>query len=413
MVNVGTFRSVRRELAVTRVLGEIARWRPRWVAATAVVLAVLVVFGLDRISLDNRFVDYFKDDTEIHQGMVYIDQNLGGTIPFDVVIEFDPYENDTFEEDDFFMEEEADAYPERYWFTRAKLDTVLRMHRYLESRPETGKVISIASLEELAREYTDGRPLSGVEIAGILGLLPENIRDELIRPYASPETGEMRINVRVVESGPSFDRNKLASDIKEFAVTELGVEPERVRVAGMLLLFNSMLVQLFDSQVDTLAYVLGATFVMFVVLLRSLLYAVLGLLPNVLAAASVVAFMGYAGIPLDMMMTTIAAISIGIGVDNAIHYLHRFRSEHEKWDDVRVAVAWSHASTGRALYFTGVTIILGFSVLMFSNFVPTVMFGLLTAIAMALALFANLTVMPSLLVLVHGRKHAFVPADEG
>ena len=168
----------------------------------------------------------------------------------------------------------------------------------------------------------------------------------------------------------------------------------------MLVLFNSMLQQLFSSQVDTLAYVLLAAFAMFVILLRSVLYAVLGLIPNILAAATVIAFMGYAGIPLDMMTITIAAISIGIGVDNAIHYLHRFRIEHEKWGDVRVAIAWSHASIGRALYFTGFTIIIGFSVLCFSNFVPTIMFGLLIAVAMVLALLANLTLLPSLLVLI-------------
>ena len=407
LLSIGDFRSSRRELGVTRVLGDVARWRAGSVLVIALALAVLVAFGINRISLDNRFVDYFKDDTDINRGMVYIDQNLGGTIPFDVVVQFPAFEAELEgDEDDFFAEEEEDAYPERYWFTRAKLNTVQALHDYIEARPEVGKVVSIASLEQLAREYTDGRPLSGVEIAGVLGLLPPNIRDELIRPYASPSTGELRINVRIIETGPSFDRDQLVADIRQFAETELALAPDQLQIAGMLLLFNSMLVQLFDSQVDTLAYVLAATFVMFVVLLRSVMYALLGLLPNILAAASVVAFMGYAGIPLDMMTTTIAAISIGIGVDNAIHYLHRFRGEHEKWRDVRIAVAWSHASTGRALYFTGVTIILGFSVLVFSNFVPTVMFGVLTAIAMALALLANLTLMPSLLVLVHGRRKA-------
>ena len=296
---VGSFHSRRRALTVTRALADLARWRHRTVLTLSAVLAVVVFFGLGRLSLDNRFVDYFAESTEIHQGMAYIDRNLGGTIPFDVVLEFPAYEAPSADdEDDFFaFDEEDDPYPQRYWFTRGKLDAVEKMQDYLEGRPEVGKVVSVSSLERLAREYTDGEPLSGVEIAGVLGLLPDEIREELIRPYASPENGELRLNARVVESGPPMDVNAIVAAIKQFAVDELGLQPEQVRVVGMLVLFNSMLQQLFDSQIDTLAYVLGATFLMFVVLLRSVLYAVLGLLPNVLAASSVLAFIGLCGYP--------------------------------------------------------------------------------------------------------------------
>ncbi|TNF86687.1 MAG: hypothetical protein EP301_08170, partial [Gammaproteobacteria bacterium] len=198
----------------------------------------------------------------------------------------------------------------------------------------------------------------------------------------------------------------LAADIRDFAVTQGAVPADDVQVTGMMVLFDSMLKQLLSSQLDTLVYVLLATFAMFVILLRSFLYAFLGLIPNVIAAASVIALMGYVGIPLDMMTITIAAISIGIGVDDAIHYLHRFDEERSRREDVRMAVAWSHATIGRAMYFTSVTVIIGFSVLVFSNFVPTIFFGVLTAAAMALALIANLTLLPSLLVLVIGRREA-------
>ena len=392
-----------KELGVTRVLSHLARWQSTAIVTIALVWSVAAIFGISRVSLDNRFVDYFQDDTDISQGMTYIDQHLGGTVPFDVVLKFEPFEDlqDPFdEEDDLFGDTEADTFPERYWFTRDKLDRVQAVHRFLEAREEVGKVVSLASLDELATQLNGGQPLNNVQLAAVLGALPVDLRDELIRPYGSPATGEVRLSARVIESGPHFDRDALVTDILTFSEDELHLGEDQVVVSGMLVLFNSMLQQLFSSQVDTLAYVLLAAFAMFVILLRSVLYAVLGLIPNILAAATVIAFMGYAGIPLDMMTITIAAISIGIGVDNAIHYLHRFRIEHEKWGDVRVAIAWSHASIGRALYFTGFTIIAGFSVLCFSNFVPTIMFGLLIAVAMVLALLANLTLLPSLLVLI-------------
>jgi predicted RND superfamily exporter protein len=417
------------ELALTRVLSHNARWRPSLVVVAGLALSVVAFYGVSRVSLDNRFIDYFKDDTEISAGMRFIDESLGGTVPFDVVLTFPAHEPLTGEgvfddEDDFaeapmddefiddfaeFPDQQVDAFPERYWFTRDKLDRVTHVHRYMESRPEIGKVMSLTTMEDLAKEFTDGEPLSNLEIAGILGLLPPDLLPELVGPYAHPESGRLRINARVIESGPSFDRDALVNDIRTHAMEVGGFSEDEVAVTGMLVLFNSMLNQLFSSQVDTLAYVLLATFSMFLILMRSFLYAVLGLLPNILAASLVIAFMGYAGIPLDMMTITIASISIGIGVDDAIHYLHRFKEEYDENGDARLAVAWSHATIGRAMYFTSLTIIIGFSVLCFSNFVPTILFGLLVAVAMILALVANLSLLPALLVLCKGSRRA-VPA---
>lgn len=399
--------NISQEFHLTRVLGEWARWRYVGITCIGAICAVAAAYGVSRVSMDNRFLDYFHEDTDIYQGMHFVDRHLGGTIPFDVVVGFEPYEP-VDEDDDFFVAEE-DAYPERYWFTRSKLDRLLRLHRFIEEQPGVGKVVSVASLDLVARQVNDGEPLSSAEIAGVLGALPDSLRRDLVESYAAPESGHLRLNGRVVESGPSFDRVELARDIKAFAENELGFAPEDVEVTGMMVMFDNMLKQLFDSQVDTLGYVLLAALLMFLVLLRSLSYALLGVVPNVLAAAAVIAVMGYAGIPLDMMTITIAAIAVGIGVDDAIHYLHRFREERGKDNDVRLAVAWSHATIGRAMYFTTLTVMVGFSVLMLSNFVPTILFGLLTAVAMALALLANLLLLPALLVLFLGAPRRELP----
>ncbi len=391
--------SLEQPLAINEWLSKVSRHKAPRILIMSALLTLIATIGLSQVSLDNRFIDYFKADTEIHTGMQYIDQNLGGTIPFDVIVKFEPYETTELDEDDdFFVEDEAEQYPEKYWFTPTKLKIIRQLHQYIEAFPQTGKVISMASLEEIAMDYNDGKPLDSVQLMLALSAIPDDVRTELIDPYAQPSTGEMRISVRIKESGPMFSRDQLISEITSFG-DNLGTLEQEVRVTGMMVLFNNMLKQLYTSQTSTLIYVLLATFIMFSLLLRSLLLAVLGLIPNILSAAMVIAFMGYAEIPLDMMTITIAAISIGIGVDDAIHYLHRFSEEYTDCGDAREAVHRCHSSIGRAMYYTSITVIAGFSILGFSNFVPTIYFGLLTALAMLFAMLANLSILPALLVL--------------
>ena len=392
-----------------RGLGQMVQWNPWLVACLGVLMAVTAYFGIARVSLDNRFAEYFDTDTDIYQGMYYLDTKLGGTIPFDVVLTFpafeaQPFAQDDDAEEDIFASEEEDEYPERYWFSRNKLDTLEKMHRFLETKAQVGKVLSLTALEDFARDFTDGRKLTTLEIVAILGALPADLHAEIIRPYADPASGQLRLSGRIIESGPSFDREVFRQEIQNFATAELNFSDEEVAVSGMMVLFNSMLSQLLNSQISTLSYILLVVFSMFLLLLRSLPHALLGMIPNTLAAATVIGAMGYAGIPLDMMTTTIAAVCIGIGVDDTIHYLHRFREEYARWGDARIAVSFSHESIGRALYYTSLTVVAGFSVLCFSNFVPTVLFGLWTAIAMLLALLANLTLLPALLVLTHSTR---------
>ncbi|MFT7144979.1 MAG: putative RND superfamily exporter protein [Alphaproteobacteria bacterium] len=361
-------------------------------------LAIISVIGMSLLSLDSRFIDYFKKGTEINDGLVFIDENFGGTVPMDMIITFPPYVNPTQDLDNDFFSDEEDLYPERYWFTPDKIKVLHKMHAYLESRPEIGKIMSLATLEGVAQTFNNDEALGAVELVSILSAVPEDIRTELINPYASPENGLMRISMRIHETGPAFSRDDLIKEIKDYAVNELSLPEESVRVTGMTVLFNGMLKQLLSSQTSTLLFVIGATFMMFWFLLRSIKMAVIGLIPNVLAAMVILAFMGFIGMPLDMMTITIAAIIIGIGVDDAIHYLHRFRDEFARTGNVKESVKLSHHSIGNAMYFTSVTVVIGFSVLSFSNFIPTVYFGVLTALAMVLALLANLTVLPSLLI---------------
>lgn len=387
---------------LTRWFARAATEFPLRVVAAA-GLAILASFvGMQQLEIGNRLVEYFRADTEIRQGLNFIDQHLGGTIPLDVVLKFEPFEPAaTPAGDDFvdeFAQQEPDPYPQRFWYTPEKLAVIDRMQSFLEAQPALGKSVSLASLERVARTFNDDEPLSYVLLTTVISAVPQAVRDSLIAPYASPATGEVRVSSRLHETGPAHDLNTLIESIEAFAVDELGVPADNVTVTGVAVLFSSMLEQLVQSQLSTLLFVVVATFAMFAILLRSFTLALIGLAPNLLAAGIILAFMGYAGIPLDIMTITIAAIVIGIGVDDAIHYLHRFKEEVDAGQSTISAVRATHGSIGKALYFTSLIVVIGFSVLVFSRFVPTAYFGWLAALAMLVALTANLALLPALLV---------------
>ena len=373
----------------------------------AVGVMLISVIGVSQLGLGNRIVEYFRGNTEIRQGLEFIDRELGGTVPLDIVIYFDPYQAPASVADDPFdpfAEDEPDPYPQRFWFTPEKVAVVEQLQSFIESRPETGKSVSISNLEQVARGFTNGEPLSYLELTAILGSVPEQVRTSLIDPYVAPEMGQVRISTRLHETGQEYDLQELIASIENYATEEMQLAPEDIHITGVAVLFNGMLEQLLNSQLSTVLGVIFATFLMFAFLLRSITLAVLGLAPNIMAAVVILGFMGFMGIPLDMMTITIAAIVIGIGVDDAIHYLHRFKIERDAGRSAKEAVFATHSSTGKALYFTSFTVIAGLSVLVFSKFMPTVYFGWLAALAMAVALTANLSLLPALLVTVYKSK---------
>ncbi len=380
------------------------------IAVLGTLLAVAAVYGASELTLGNKLAKYFRGDTEIRQGLEVIDRELGGTVPLDIILQFDAFapaashDVDAFADpfDDPFSDRSGpDPYPERFWFTPEKLRIVERLQAFLDSQDAIGKTLSVSSFERVARGFNDNRPLSYVALSGVLGAIPEDVRRSLIDPLASPAAGQLRISARLRETATDYELSALISRIERHAVEELGIERADFHITGIGILFNNMLKLFFESQFSTLGFVLLATLGMFTLLLRSWKLAVIGLLPNLLAAGLVLAFMGFLAIPLDVMTITIAAIVIGIGVDDAIHFLHRYRSQLQQGSSVRQAVLMSHRTTGQALYFTSATVMAGFSVLLLSRFVPTAYFGSLAALAMLLALVANLLLLPALLMLFH------------
>ncbi len=372
-----------------------------------VLLFVLGVAGLFRLTVENRFIDYFKDSTEIYQGMLLIDRKLGGTTPLDVIIDPDSSFREFMAEqasaeaepDPLFTEEEsAGISGESYWFNMFQLPDADRVHQYLEALPESGKVLSISTTMALLTMLNGDEPLDNLSLAVMHKRLPDDIRDALFTPYMSEDGNQLRFAIRVIDSDPTLKRDELIKRIRSDLVGTLGLEEEQVHLSGMLVLYNNVLQSLFRSQILTLSMVFVAIMAMLLVLFRDWKLAAIGVVPTVLAAILILGIMGWFGIPLDIMTITIAAITIGIGVDNTIHYVHRVREEFEQDRSYWGAVRRSHGSVGRAIYYTSVTVTLGFSILVLSNFIPTIYFGILTGLAMLIALIANLTLLPLLIV---------------
>jgi predicted RND superfamily exporter protein len=408
--------AARRDLtaAITHFFARLIRRYSRTTLLVFIVIVVFSIAGITRLGVENRFIDYFKESTEIYQGMTLIDRNLGGTTPLDVIIDA-PAEPVTDEEeyqddasmDDPFMDElfpltDADAgiTGTSFWFNSFGLNDAAVIHDYLDSLPETGKVLSVVTTMRMLESLNEGEPIDDFFLSILYKKLPDDIKQSLLAPYLSEDGNQLRFGIRVFESDPSLKREELIRKIRRHLVEETGLAEEQVHVTGMLVLYNNMLQSLFHSQIITLGAVFIAIMLMFIISFRSLGMALIAIIPNIVAAAQVLGLMGWLGISLDIMTITIAAIVIGIAVDNTIHYVHRFTREFGKDRDYWASVERCHNSIGRAMYYTAITIMLGFTILSLSSFVPTIYFGLLTGFSMLVALLADLTLLPLLIVIL-------------
>ena len=390
-------------LNLTSVLADITAKLDSKILYIYLGVALISGIGLSQIRVENSFIDYFRESTEIYQGMSLFDEKLGGTLSFDVVINL-PVEEDDFDggfddgfDDDFGFGDDENSNNDAYWFTAPKMDQVKAIHQYLDNDPQTGKVLSFGAVIELAEKLNGDQPIDGLLWALLYNRIPETLKDTVLNPFISIDGNQLRFNVRVIESAENLNRNELLQRIEAGIESEFGFADEDVRLTGILVMYNNVLQSLFQSQILTLGVVMLAIMLMFLVLFRSFMIALICIIPNAIAAAFVLGIMGWLGIPLDIMTITIASISVGIGVDNTIHYMHRFKREFPRIGNYRDTMYFCHNSIGRAMYFTSMTIVAGFSILALSNFIPTIVFGLLTSLAMLVALVGSLTLLPQLL----------------
>ena len=386
---------------ITKFLASIAKKNNNLLLGTTLIIVIASIVGIFKLEVENSFINYFDKETEIYKGMKKIDDDLGGTTPLNVIIKFptkqvDKNDDDEFSEWDEDVENKEDK--AKYWFTRDKMDKILKVHDYLDSLPEIGKVLSFGSILRVAEDLNK-KELQSLEIAVLYSKIPEEIKNEIISPYISVDNDEARISVRIKDSLENLRRNDLIKKISNELNTELGLNKNEYKLAGVLILFNNLLQSLFKSQILTLGIVMIGIFAMFLILFRNVTLSFIGVVPNFIAAFFILGIIGLMGIPLDMMTITIAAITIGIAVDNSIHYIYRFKEEFKKINNYNKTLDRCHSTVGIAILNTSITIVFGFSILILSNFIPTIYFGFFTGIAMLLAMISVLTLLPRLLLI--------------
>ena len=385
---------------ITSLLSSFTKKNEILIFGPTLLIICLSIVGIFKLEVENSFINYFDKETEIYKGMKKIDDELGGTTPLNVILKF-PVKQKNADKDDEFdeWEEENDTTENKskYWFTRDKMDKIIKVHNYLDALPEIGKVLSFGSILRVAEDLNN-KELQSLEIAVLYSKIPDSIKSEIVTPYISVEKDEARISVRIKDSLENLKRNDLINKINFELNSELGFDKDEYKLAGVLILFNNLLQSLFKSQILTLGIVMLGIFLMFFILFRNVILSCIGVVPNFIAAFFILGIIGLLGIPLDMMTITIAAITIGIAVDNSIHYIYRFKEEFKKINNYNQTLDRCHNTVGVAILNTSITIVFGFSILILSNFIPTIYFGVFTGIAMLLAMISVLTLLPKLIV---------------
>ena len=384
---------------ITEILGNFSLNSKSIILITTFFVILLSVVGIARLEVENSFINYFNKKTEIYKGMKLIDDKLGGTTPLDIIIKF-PVNKEKIKSDDEFDDWGDEENNDKYWFTKDKIDKISKVHNYLDSLPFVGKVLSFSSILDVATQLNDNKALETLEIGVLYSKIPDSIKREIIDPYISIKDNEARISLRIKDSEKDLRRNDLINKINFDLKNQIGLKQDEYRLGGVLILFNNLLQSLFKSQILTLGFVMVGIFLMFLVLFRNLKLSLIGVIPNFIAAFFILGIIGLLRIPLDMMTITIAAITIGIAVDNSIHYIYRFKEEYAQNNNYEKTLKLCHSTVGVAILNTSITIVFGFSILVLSNFIPTIYFGVFTGLAMLLAMTSVLTLLPSLILIL-------------
>jgi predicted RND superfamily exporter protein len=386
---------------ITSFFGKISINNKKTIFTLTGLVIVLSIIGISRLEVENSFINYFNKNTEIYKGMKLIDEKLGGTTPLEIILKFPKKEKTKFSEDDEFEDwgKDEDQNDEKYWFTKDKVDRIQAVHSYLDGLPQVGKVLSFSSIIEVATQLNNNKALGSLEMGVLYSKIPASIKKDIIDPYISIKDNEARISLRIIDSQEGLRRNDLIKKINYDLKNKLKLNEKDFKLAGVLILFNNLLQSLFKSQILTLGLVMIGIFTMFIILFRNVKLSLIGVVPNFIAAFFILGIIGLLGIPLDMMTITIAAITIGIAVDNSIHYIYRFKEEFLKHKNYEKTLKICHSTVGVAILNTSITIVFGFSILVFSKFIPTIYFGVFTGIAMLLAMISVLTLLPSLILI--------------
>ncbi len=388
-------------LKITKFFANLAIQQQKIILAIFTIITIIGIYGIFNLSIENRFIDYYKKDTEIHQGMKAIDQDLGGTIPLDIIIDAPKnFQKKSNSVNIFGQIDNSNNITSGYWFNPVNHSKIAQIHKYLEETPEIGKVNSLYSTLELIKQIDKNLTNNSFNLGLIYKKLDQDIKKQIFTPYISNDGNQIRINSRIYETNQNLKRNELINKIKHDLSNQLKLEKDQFTLTGMTILYNNILQSLFKSQILTLGFVFLIIFLMFLILFKNFYLSLIAIIPNIFSAILILGIMGISKISLDIMTITIAAISIGIAVDNTIHYIHRFKTEFKNSNNIKKALTKTSNSIGRAIFYTAIIISSGFLTLTLSNFMPTIYFGTLTAAAMLASLLANLILLPTIITIL-------------
>jgi predicted RND superfamily exporter protein len=395
-----------KESKLAEIFSSIALNQRFLVLAFSTIILILSIYGLTKLKVENSFINYFDKKTEIYQGMKLIDEKLGGTTPLEIILKFkDSDSKSNKNDDDFFQDSDSNEYKDSYWFTNFRVNNIVNVHQYLETLPEIGKVLSFYSVLQLGEKINDNKKLGPLEMAILYSKLPDDIKKSIVTPYVSIENNEARISLRIIDSNPNLNRKELLIKIQKDLEEKLNLNKDEFKITGILVIFNNLLQSLFDSQIKTLGITFAGIFILLLILFKSLSWSIVAAIPNFTAALFILGSLGLFNIPLDMMTITIASISVGIAIDNSIHYIYRFREEFKINKNYKKTIEICHKSVGKAIVNASLTIVFGFSILIFSNFIPSIYFGIFTGLAMLTAMTLVLTLMPQLIAIIKPFKN--------
>lgn len=366
--------------------------RSPWVVSSACIgMFGLAAIGIMRLDVENSFINYFDKETQVYQELAFIDKEFGGSTPMDIILDIATVD------DSGMLVLKAESV--------AQLQLV---QAAVEAFEATGSVTSVVNFTELAKKINGGKPLTEYELTSIYRLLDENVVDQLTGAYFSPEQNKLRIAVRIQDTTRGLDRESFLAQLKRDLST-VGVEQGSYTLTSLFVLYQDILSRLIDSQVTTLGIVYGALFLVLLAVFRQFGVALIAMVPNVLTTLGILGIIGWLGIPLDIMTITIAAIAMGIAVDDTIHFVHAYlrgvdSSKEDTPAESGARAAFGHTSL--AITFTTLIITVGFSLFAFSDFLPSVYFGLLTAGAMFMAWLSDVTLLPAMLNVLYRRKRA-------
>ena len=346
---------------------------PGLVVLFSAVLLGVSVWGATKLNAETKFIDYFWPSSEVYRGLDFIDNRMGGTTPLEV--------NLTSKAPGYFK-------------TSDGLQAIAAVETYFAGVKETGNVRSFKSLvDEVRKALPKAKEEKVVETVATLA-------KDLTREFCNADFTVSRVLVRFKETAPTLHRNNILRGLREHLAAQAALKDVEVRPTGIFLLYANMLNSLIDSQRETFLWVVGAIFAMLVVLFRSVVLSIVVLIPQVLPVFVCLGTMGWTGIPLDLVTVMIGSVAMGVGIDAAIQYAVRYRIElAAAGGDPRTAILRSHATIGRAIWIATSIVVAGFVILSLSKFVPSVYFGLFTALAMLMGQFAALTLLPALFLL--------------